>query len=120
MADIIRGNVKVNIHCYETVDLNDLVRVSNEFQFPISSFHHAHEAYLVPDLLRQTWGPVTPAAAIFANNARYKREAYRGTPYAPKILDEAGIKVVMKSDHPVLDSRFLIYEWVQQYEEHQY
>lgn len=42
MADIIRGNVKVNIHCYETVDLNDLVRVSNEFQFPISSFHHAH------------------------------------------------------------------------------
>jgi hypothetical protein len=42
MADIIRGHVKVNIHCYETVDLNDLVRVSNEFQFPIAAFHHAH------------------------------------------------------------------------------
>ena len=67
VADIIRGNVKVNIHCYETVDLNDMVRISNEFQFPISSFHHAHEAYLVPDLLKQTWGG-TPGVAIFANN----------------------------------------------------
>jgi imidazolonepropionase-like amidohydrolase len=113
MADIIRGHVKVNIHCYETVDLNDLVRVSNEFQFPIAAFHHAHEAYLVPGLLRQAWGKVPPAVAIFANNARYKREAYRGTPFAAKVLDEAGLKVVMKSDHPVLDSRFLIYEAAQ-------
>lgn len=32
VADIIRGNVKVNVHCYETVDLNDMVRISNEFQ----------------------------------------------------------------------------------------
>lgn len=67
VADIIRGNVKVNVHCYETVDLNDMVRISNEFQFPISSFHHAHEAYLVPELLKQTWGG-TPGVAIFANN----------------------------------------------------
>ncbi|BEJ10967.1 hypothetical protein CspHIS471_0103890 [Cutaneotrichosporon sp. HIS471] len=113
MADIIRGHVKVNIHCYETVDLNDLVRVSNEFKFSIAAFHHAHEAYLVPGLLRQTWGKAPPAVAIFANNARYKREAYRGSPYAAKVLDEAGLKVIMKSDHPVIDSRFLIYEAAQ-------
>ncbi|KAL1408794.1 hypothetical protein Q8F55_005608 [Vanrija albida] len=112
LADVIRGNVKVNIHCYETVDLNDLVRISNEFQFPIAAFHHAHEAYLVPDLLKQAWGP-TPGVAIFANNARYKREAYRGTPYAPKILADAGLRVSMKSDHPVLDSRYLIFEAAQ-------
>ncbi|MBP0485237.1 hypothetical protein, partial [Sagittula salina] len=32
LADVIRGNVKVNIHCYETTDLNSMVRISNEFQ----------------------------------------------------------------------------------------
>jgi imidazolonepropionase-like amidohydrolase len=113
MADILRGNVKVNIHCYETTDLNALVRISNEFKFPIAAFHHAHETYLVPDLLKQAWGPVPPAVALFATNARYKRESWRGSEFAPKILADAGISVNMKSDHPVLDSRYLIYEAAQ-------
>jgi hypothetical protein len=68
-----------------------------------------------------------PAAALFATNARYKREAYRGSEFAPRILADNGIKVVMKvrrtsndpklivnlpfkSDHPVLNSRHLVYE----------
>ena len=38
----------------------------------------------------------TPAAALFATNARYKREAYRGSEFAPRILAENGIDVVMK------------------------
>ena len=113
LADVIRGNVKVNIHCYETTDLNTLVRISNEFQFPIAAFHHAHETYLVPDLLKQTWGPDLPAIAMFATNARYKRESYRGSEFAPKILADAGFSVAMKSDHPVLDSRYLVYEAAQ-------
>jgi hypothetical protein len=31
-------------------------KLSNEFQFPIAAIHHAHETYLVPDVLRQTFG----------------------------------------------------------------
>lgn len=65
-----------------------------------------------------------PSLTIFQ---RYKREAYRGSEFAPRILSDQGFKVVMKvclrghraigvylfldqSDHPVLDSRFLLYE----------
>lgn len=33
---------------------------------------------------------------MFATNARYKREAYRGSEFAAKILAENGIPVVMK------------------------
>ncbi|THH28656.1 hypothetical protein EUX98_g5538 [Antrodiella citrinella] len=84
LVDVLRGRVKVQIHCYETVDLDDIVRLSNEFQFPIAAFHHAHEAYLVPDVLKSAYA-------------------------------EAGLKVVMKSDHPVLDSRYLLYEAQQAY-----
>ncbi|OJT03822.1 hypothetical protein TRAPUB_5511 [Trametes pubescens] len=51
-----------------------------------------------------------PAAALFATHSRYKRESYRGSEFAPRILADAGIHVVMKSDHPVLDSRFLLFE----------
>ncbi|KAK4684354.1 hypothetical protein P7C73_g5825, partial [Tremellales sp. Uapishka_1] len=112
LSDVIRGNVKVNIHCYETVDLTNMVRISNEFKFPIAAFHHAHETYLVPDMLAQAYGG-KPAIAIFATNARYKREAYRGTEFAAKILTDHGFDVCMKSDHPVLDSRYLVYEAAQ-------
>ncbi|KIP04854.1 hypothetical protein PHLGIDRAFT_129239 [Phlebiopsis gigantea 11061_1 CR5-6] len=109
MVDVLRGRVKVQVHCYETVDLDDVVRLTNEFQFPIAAFHHAHEAYLVPDTLKQAYGH-PPAVAIFATLARYKREAYRGSEFAARILAQNGLQVVMKSDHPVTDSRYLLYE----------
>lgn len=109
LVDVLRGRVKVHTHCYEAVDLDDFVRLTNEFQFPLAAFHHAHEAYLVPETLKRAYGN-TPAIAVFATNARYKREAYRGSEFAPRILAENGIDVVMKSDHPVLNSRYLLYE----------
>lgn len=37
-----------------------------------------------------------PGVALFATNARYKREAYRGSEFAPRILADNGIQVVMK------------------------
>lgn len=67
---------------------------------------------------------------MFATNARYKREAYRGSEFAARILADNGLRVVMKvrtryllyhrlralilpqfqSDHAVLNSRYLLYE----------
>ena len=38
----------------------------------------------------------TPAIALFATNGRYKREAYRGSEFAPRILAEHVLRVVMK------------------------
>ncbi|KJA17908.1 hypothetical protein HYPSUDRAFT_205764 [Hypholoma sublateritium FD-334 SS-4] len=109
LVDVLRGRVKLSIHCYEAVDLDGIVRLSNEFQFPVASFHHAGETYLVPDLLKKTWGGA-PSIALFANNFRKKREAYRGSEFAPRVLSEHGIPVVMKSDHPVVNSRYLLFE----------
>ncbi|KAL5631170.1 hypothetical protein ACGC1H_006866 [Rhizoctonia solani] len=113
LVDVLRGRVKVNIHCYQAVDLDGIVRLTNEFKFPVAAFHHAHEAYLVPDLIKSAWGGVPPAVALFATNARYKLEAYRGSEFAPKILHDNGLKIIMKSDHPVLNSRYLFYEAAQ-------
>ncbi|KAF8630433.1 hypothetical protein AX17_005410 [Amanita inopinata Kibby_2008] len=109
LVDVLRGKVKLSIHCHEAVDLDFLVRLSNEAQFPITSIHHAAEAYLVPDLLKKTWGG-TPAIAIHASNFGQKREAYRGSEFASRILSDHDIPVVLKSDHPVLNSRYLLFE----------
>ncbi|CAE6420173.1 unnamed protein product [Rhizoctonia solani] len=113
LVDVLRGRVKVNIHCYQAVDFDGIVRLTNEFKFPVAAFHHAHEAYLAPDLVKSAWGDVPPAIALFATNARYKNEAYRGSEFAPKILHDNGLRIIMKSDHPVLNSRYLLYEAAQ-------
>ncbi|TFK75384.1 carbohydrate esterase family 9 protein [Pluteus cervinus] len=99
----------INAHCYEAVDLDDLVRLSNEFKFPIAAVHHSSEAYLVPDLLKEVYGG-PPAVALFATYGRAKREAYRASEFAPRILARQELKVMMKSDHPTLNSRYLLYE----------
>ncbi|KAJ7464200.1 hypothetical protein B0H11DRAFT_2285094 [Mycena galericulata] len=109
LVDVLRGRVKLSVHCYEAVDLDQLIRLSNEFKFPIASIHHAGETYLVPNLLKKAWGNI-PAIALFASNFRKKREAYRGSEFAPRILADNGLPVIMKSDHPVLNSRYLMYE----------
>ncbi|KAL5495679.1 hypothetical protein ACEPAI_1142 [Sanghuangporus weigelae] len=95
LVDVLRGRVKIHVHCYESVDLDGIVRLTNEFKFPIAAFHHANEAFLIPDLLKKAFGR-TPATALFATYARYKREAYRGSEFAPRILADNGIPVVMK------------------------
>ncbi|KAJ7268559.1 hypothetical protein C8J57DRAFT_1325544 [Mycena rebaudengoi] len=109
LVDVLRGRVKLSVHCYEAVDLDALIRLSNEFEFPIASIHHAGETYLVPDLLKRAWGQL-PVIALFASNFRKKREAYRGSEFAPRILADSRLPVIMKSDHPVLNSRYLVYE----------
>ncbi|KAJ1026294.1 hypothetical protein NDA16_002381 [Ustilago loliicola] len=108
LVALLRGKVKLNTHCYTQVDFEAFVRHSNEFQFPVAAFHHAHESYLVPDLLKQTYGNVTPAIAIFSTNANYKFEAYFGTPFSGPILASHNITPIYKSDHPVTDSRRIL------------
>ncbi|KAF9449461.1 hypothetical protein P691DRAFT_853918 [Macrolepiota fuliginosa MF-IS2] len=109
LVDVLRGKVRLSIHCYEAVDLDMIVRLSNEFQFKVASFHHGGDTHLVPDLLKKAFGGA-PTIALFAANARKKREAYRNSEFAPRILASNGIPVVMKSDHPVLNSRYLLFE----------
>ncbi|KAJ7273060.1 hypothetical protein C8J57DRAFT_1316535 [Mycena rebaudengoi] len=109
LVDVLRGKVKVHTHCYEAVDIDAFVRLSNEFKFEVAAFHHAQEAYLVPEVLNRTYGR-PPAVAMFATCGRYKREAYRHSEFAPRILADYGFKVVMKSDHPALLARYVMHE----------
>ncbi|KAH6910360.1 hypothetical protein BKA70DRAFT_1272879 [Coprinopsis sp. MPI-PUGE-AT-0042] len=83
LVEVLRGRVKVHNHCYEAVDLDNMVRLTHEW----------------------------PAChCAICDQCSIQREAYRGSEFAPRVLAANGLKVVMKSDHPVLDSRFLLNE----------
>ncbi|CEP17332.1 hypothetical protein [Parasitella parasitica] len=108
LVSLLRGEVLLNVHCYETHDIEAMVRHSLEFNFTISAFHHALDAYRIPSILRRAPNNIT--VATFADHWGYKKEAFQAIPEAPKILHDAGVPVALKSDHPVLNSQHLIFE----------
>ncbi|CAK5275497.1 unnamed protein product [Mycena citricolor] len=109
LVDVLRGKVKVTSHCQTAVDIDALVRLSREFEFPLSSIQHASEAWLLPGLLNQTWdGP--PTVALFSTDHGYDLPSYRGSEFAPRVLSDANISVILKTNHPTIHSRYLIQE----------
>ncbi|KAL1590809.1 hypothetical protein WHR41_00429 [Cladosporium halotolerans] len=115
LAAVLRGQVHVNTHCYTVPDLEAFVRHTNEFKFPVRAFHHAHQTYLVPEILKRNYGGRAPAAALFADNMYYKVEAYIGSEQAGKILHENGITPVYVSDNPVLNAQHVLFEAAKAY-----
>ena len=105
---MLRGKVNVNIHCYEPEDLEDMIRHSAEFGFPINAFHHAIEAWRVPEMIKNSGHNIT--IATFQDAAFYKFEAYLASLHAGKILTDHGVAVAYKSDHTGedLNARYLL------------
>ncbi|RMZ26346.1 hypothetical protein D0859_09587 [Hortaea werneckii] len=110
LAAALRGQVMVNTHCYTIPDLEAFVRHTNEFNFSVRAFHHAHQTYLVPEILKRAYGDRPPAAALFADNMYYKAEAYIASEQAGKVLYENGITPVYVSDNPVLNAQHVLFE----------
>ncbi|KAI0886627.1 amidohydrolase [Annulohypoxylon maeteangense] len=110
LSAVLRGHVHVNTHCYTVPDLEAFVDHTNEFKFPVRAFHHAHQTYLVPEVLKRAWGDSPPASALFADNMWYKAEAYIGSEYAGKVLYENGLTPIYVSDNPVLNAQHVVFE----------
>ncbi|RDW68972.1 uncharacterized protein DSM5745_08732 [Aspergillus mulundensis] len=94
---LLRGEINLNVHCYTPEDLETMLSVLHEFGVHPRAFHHALEAWQVPELLKRLEPNVT--IATFADSALYKAEAYDASLQAPKILHEHGVRVALKSDH---------------------
>ncbi|KAJ2964035.1 hypothetical protein NQZ79_g901 [Umbelopsis isabellina] len=113
LVALLRGDTKLNVHCYEPHDLEAMVRHSHEFNFDIAAFHHALKAWKVPEIIKRAKGNVT--IATFSDMWGYKFEAMDGNVRAPQILEEAGIPVALKTDHPVLTAQDLAHEAAKSY-----
>nr|POE88247.1 hypothetical protein CFP56_11476 [Quercus suber] len=115
LGALLRGQVLLNTHCYTIPDLEAFIRHTNEFRFKIRAFHHAHQTYLVPEVLKRAYGGRPPAAALFADNMYYKDEAYIASEQAGKILYDNGITPVYVSDNPVLNAQHVVFEAAKAY-----
>jgi imidazolonepropionase-like amidohydrolase len=85
-----------------------LIRHSLEFNFTITAFHHALDAYRIPDVIKRASSQIT--IATFSDLWGFKKEAFQASTRSPKILADAGIPVALKSDHPVTNAQYLAFE----------
>ncbi|HEY2685856.1 MAG TPA: amidohydrolase [Steroidobacteraceae bacterium] len=74
LAGVLRGEIRVHMHCYRADEMTTMLDVADEFNFKIAAFHHAVEAYKIADHLAERG----VCAAMWADWWGFKMEAYDG------------------------------------------
>lgn len=98
LAGILTGDIHVHMHCYRAEDMAVMLAVAREFGFTIAAFHHAAEAYKIPDLLKSAG----TCAAVWGDWWGFKMEALDANRASAPLLDRDGVCVTMHSDSPVV------------------
>lgn len=97
LADVLRGKVLVQVHCYKASDIGEMIAIADEAGFAIRSFHHALEAYKVRDVLAARGIAVNTWADWWG----FKLEAFDGIPENAALLEESGARVTIHSDSAI-------------------
>jgi imidazolonepropionase-like amidohydrolase len=74
LAEVMKGNIRVHMHCYRSDEMATMLDVAKEFGFKIVAFHHAVEAYKIADLLAERG----VCAAMWADWWGFKMESFDG------------------------------------------
>lgn len=94
LADVLRGKLMVQIHCYRADEILTEIAMAKEFGYKIRGFHHALEAYKVADQI----AAANIGIATFADWWGYKQEAWDAIPWNAVIAMRKGVRVAIKSD----------------------
>lgn len=94
LADVLRGKLLVQIHCYRADEFLTELSIAREFGYKIRAFHHALEAYKVAEEIAREG----VAIATFADWWGYKVEAWDAIPENATLSMRKGVRVAIKSD----------------------
>src|SRR5437667_4285063 len=94
LADVLRGKLLVQIHCYRADELLTEMEIAKEFGYKVRAFHHALEAYKVADKLAAN----DVAIDTFSDWWGYKQEAWDAIPWNAVMSMRKGVRVAIKSD----------------------
>ncbi|MFY9843559.1 MAG: amidohydrolase [Terriglobales bacterium] len=94
LADVLRGKLMVQIHCYRADEMLTEIAMAKEFGYNLRAFHHAVEAYKVADQLAAN----NIGIATWADWWGFKQEAWDAIPWNAVIAMRKGVRVAIKSD----------------------
>ena len=94
LAEALRGNILVQMHCYRADEMAQMIDISHEFGYKIRAFHHGVEAYKIADLLAKEG----IGAAVWADWGGFKMEANDAVRANLALLSKAGVRAMIHSD----------------------
>ena len=94
LAQILKGEYLVHVHCYTKDEMLRMMAVADEFGFKIRSFEHTLEGYKIADTLAARG----IAACTWTDWWGFKVEAFDGIPQSPGLMAAKGVRVVFHSD----------------------
>ncbi|HET9581330.1 MAG TPA: amidohydrolase [Gemmatimonadota bacterium] len=97
LAEVLRGNILVQNHCYRSDDMVNMLNLAREFGFRVRSFHHAVEAYKIRDHLARD----SVAASMWTDWWGFKMEAFDMVPQNLALVSDAGARAILHTDDPI-------------------
>lgn len=97
LVGVLEGEILVHNHCYRADEMVNMIDLSKEFGYHISSFHHAVEAYKIADYLAAN----DICASMWADWWGFKAEAYDGIRENIPFVHDAGACAIVHSDSAI-------------------
>ncbi|NNU14976.1 amidohydrolase family protein [Parvularcula sp. ZS-1/3] len=104
LLEAMAGDRVVHHHTHRADDVLTVVRLSEEFGFPVV-IQHGSEAWKVADVLAEKDIPVS---FIIIDAPGGKHEATELAIKGAGIMEKAGVKVALHTDDPIIGSRFFL------------
>ncbi|MFS2318787.1 amidohydrolase [Maricaulis sp. D1M11] len=94
LMGVLEGDILVQMHCYRGDQMAQVIDMSEEFGYQVTTFHHAVEAYKISDLLAEN----DICAAVWADWGGFKMEAYDSIRENLAFTHAAGACAMIHSD----------------------
>jgi imidazolonepropionase-like amidohydrolase len=103
MLPVIAGEIPLLIHAHRADDIITGLRIADEFQLKVI-IQHATEGYKIPEELVSRNIPAVVGPSLCS---RAKVELKDLSLKTPSVLSQAGVKVAIITDHPVVPIQYL-------------
>jgi imidazolonepropionase-like amidohydrolase len=97
LMGVLNGEILVHMHCYRADEMAQIMDLSEEFGYKVTSFHHAVESYKIADKLAD-YGA---CSAMWADWWGFKMEAYDGVRENIPMVHKAGACAIVHSDSDI-------------------
>jgi imidazolonepropionase-like amidohydrolase len=106
LTKVLDGELYWDQHTHRADDIVTAIRLAEEFGYKLV-VNHGTEGYLIADVLAEHDVPVI-LGPLFTT--RVKVELRNRTMRSAGILDRAGVRLAITTDHPVVPINFLVYQ----------
>jgi imidazolonepropionase-like amidohydrolase len=106
LGRVLRREIPWRQHCHRADDIATAMRIAEEFGYDLV-IDHGTEAHLLADLIAAKGIPVVLGPLL---TSRSKVEVRNRSLANPGLLDRAGVRFALTTDHPVVPINFLPYQ----------